>query len=109
MKTISIRKHSKIDDLTLTLEPGPKATSVRSLANSTFIYSEQDDIYTDYIYNRGSRSESEAVDYDKINELITNDPTLVDSFISKDSKASAIVVNTTLDQDSSNARSARFH
>ena len=41
-----------IDELALNLGLGPFVSSVRSLANSMFIYSEQDDIHIETIFDR---------------------------------------------------------
>jgi predicted RND superfamily exporter protein len=106
---LNVQTLKKIDDLTLALQLGPNVIGVRSLSNSTYIYSNEDDIYTDYIFNRKFPLEHTNADYKKINEWISNDPTLVDSFISKDSKVSAIVVNTNLDQSAKTSQMQEVH
>jgi len=87
-----------IDQLTLKLETGPAVTSVRSLANSTYIFSEHGDIYIEYIHDRDGGSNNSLTHYKEIEDWLVKEPTLSGSFISDTSKMSAIVVNTWLDQ-----------
>ena len=89
-----------IDELALNLELGPFVSSVRSLANSTFIYSEQDDIHIETIFDRDEPNRHSIAHYQKIQQWLLKEPTLVNSIISADATMSAIVLNTSLDQDS---------
>ena len=87
-----------IDEFARSLELAPSVSSVRSLANSSFIFSQDDSIFIENIYDPRHPAAASNEHYRKIEQWLLNEPTLVDSFISDDSLMSAIVVNTFLDQ-----------
>ena len=88
-----------IDQLALSFETGPAVTSVRSLANSSYLYAEQDDLFANYLYDRDLPDANSAARYATIRDWLVQEPTLAESFISADARMSAIVVNTWLEGD----------